>query len=83
MTELGYPSYFLVFMGLWKAPGAVVLLLPRLPRLKEWVYAGLVFTYTGATFSHLAVEGSIHWDPIIFTVLTLVSWALRPASRKL
>jgi hypothetical protein len=42
--QLGYPEYFLVIMGIWKVPGAVVLLVPRCPRLKEWAYAGAVFT---------------------------------------
>jgi hypothetical protein len=32
----------------------VALLAPRLPRLKEWAYAGAVFNYTGAAASHLA-----------------------------
>ena len=45
-ARLGYPAYFSVIIGLWKVPGAVVLLVPRLPRLKEWAYAGAVFTYT-------------------------------------
>lgn len=82
-NDLGYPLYFLTFMGLWKAPGAIVMLAPGWPRLKEWVYAGLVFTYTGAAFSHAAVgDGRGAAGPVIFTLLTLLSWALRPASRR-
>jgi uncharacterized membrane protein YphA (DoxX/SURF4 family) len=52
--RLGYPSYFLVILGVWKLLGAVTLLAPRRPRLKEWAYAGAVFNYTGAFASHLA-----------------------------
>ena len=33
--------------------GAVALLVPRRPLLKEWAYAGAFFTYTGAIVSHL------------------------------
>src|SRR5262252_2040784 len=55
LAHLGYPSYFAIFMGVWKLPGSAVLVLPRLPRLKEWVYAGMVYEMTGAVFSHTAV----------------------------
>ena len=27
--KLGYPTYFLTFMGIWKAPGAIVLVVPN------------------------------------------------------
>jgi DoxX-like family len=53
VVGLGYPSYFLVLLGTWKVLGAVVLLVPRRPLLKEWAYAGAFFTYTGAIVSHL------------------------------
>jgi hypothetical protein len=36
VTHLGYPSYFLVLLGSWKVLGAVALLAPRRPLLKEW-----------------------------------------------
>src|SRR5215467_670000 len=55
IEHLGYPSYFLVILGLWKVLGAAALLVPRFPRLKEWAYAGTFFNYTGALASHLAV----------------------------
>jgi DoxX-like family len=81
--QLGYPEYFLVIMGIWKVPGAVVLLVPRCPRLKEWAYAGAVFTYTGAAASHLAVgDGASALGPTVFAVIALASWALRPPSRR-
>lgn len=43
MAELGYPAYFVTILGAWKALGGVVILAPRLPRLKEWAYAGIAF----------------------------------------
>jgi uncharacterized membrane protein YphA (DoxX/SURF4 family) len=55
MTHLGYPAYFCVILGVWKVLGAVAVLVPRFPRLKEWAYAGAVFELTGASASHLAV----------------------------
>jgi hypothetical protein len=37
----------------WKVPCAIVLLLPGLPRLKEWAYSGAVFNYSGAFASYV------------------------------
>jgi uncharacterized membrane protein YphA (DoxX/SURF4 family) len=48
IERLGYPSYFLVILGIWKLLGAVALAIPRFPRLKEWAYAGVLFDLTGA-----------------------------------
>jgi DoxX-like family len=84
-VHLGYPSYFLVLLGIWKMLGAVALLIPRHPLLKEWAYAGAFFTYTGAIVSHLTT-GYDRGEVVLlalFTAATVVSWALRPASRRL
>ena len=43
MVHLGYPVYFVSILGVWKVLGAVALLAPRFPRLKEWAYAGVFF----------------------------------------
>ncbi len=83
IEQLGYPTYFLVILGVWKVPGAVALLVPRFPRLKEWAYAGAVFTYTGAVASHLTVrDGAGAVWPCVFAVLAAASWALRPPARR-
>ena len=84
MEHLGYPEYFVVILGVWKLPGAAVLLLPGLPRLKEWAYAGAVFTFTGAVASHLTVgDGPAAFvPPVILTGLTAASWLLRPPARR-
>lgn len=85
VERLGYPSYFLVIIGVWKWLGAVALLAPRFPRLKEWAYAGVVFADTGAIVSHLWVgygDGEVAFLTILL-VLTAASWALRPPTRRL
>ncbi|MCE7872777.1 DoxX family protein [bacterium CPR1] len=84
IESLGYPAYFLIIIGVWKLLGAVAVLVPRFPRLKEWAYAGLIFNYTGAAASHLAVGDGAGMlvAPIIFTGLTVASWALRPPARR-
>jgi hypothetical protein len=84
VTHLGYPSYFLVLLGCWKVLGAVALLAPRRPLLKEWAYAGAFFTYTGAIVSHLTTGYALGELPLltVLTALTVLSWALRPPSRR-
>ena len=47
MKHLGYPAYFMTIIGVWYVLGAVALLVPRFPRLKEWAYAGMVFIWVG------------------------------------
>jgi len=82
-AHLGYPSYCLIILGIWKVLGGVALLVPRYPRVKEWAYAGVIFNYTGAIASFLAVGGGFSdiFYPIIQICLAIVSWALRPSSR--
>lgn len=82
---LGFPAYFLTLLGAWKILGTVALLAPRRPRLKEWAYAGAFFNFAGAFTSHV-ISGSaathLLWTGL-FTLCTLMSWALRPESRVL
>ncbi|MGH8877793.1 MAG: DoxX family protein, partial [Stackebrandtia sp.] len=81
--QLHYPFYVAILIGLWKIPGALVLVLPRFPRLKEWVYAGVMFIYLGATASHFFV-GDIPSGigPLGFATITMISWALRPTEKR-
>lgn len=81
-----YPMYFFAILGFWKALGAIAILLPRFPRLKEWAYAGIFFDLTGAVASVAAVGNygayAFHiFAPLVLAVLTVLSWALRPQSR--
>ncbi|MFD0751337.1 DoxX family protein [Mucilaginibacter calamicampi] len=48
---LGYPVYFIPFIGTAKAIGVIAILVPGFPRIKEWAYAGLMFDLIGATYS--------------------------------
>jgi DoxX-like family len=83
---LGYPMYFFLILGIWKVLGAIAILAPRFPRLKEWAYAGIFFDLTGAAASCAAVGGygayAFHvLSPLVIAGLTIGSWALRPQSR--
>jgi DoxX-like family len=84
VMHLGYPSYFLVLLGSWKVLGAAALFVPRRALLKEWAYAGTFFTYTGAIVSHLATGYDVGEVGLlaVLTALTVLSWALRPPSRR-
>jgi uncharacterized membrane protein YphA (DoxX/SURF4 family) len=82
--SLGYPRYFPTILGVAKALGVIALLVPGFPRLKEWAYAGFTFTFIGAVWSHLASQQtSAVAMPLISLALLAVSYACRPASRRL
>ncbi len=85
MIDLGYPSYLATIMGTAKIIAGAVVLAPRLPRLKEWAYAGILINMIGAMASHVARHQSPTnlVAPAVFAGLALLSWALRPATRRL
>lgn len=85
VSSLGYPVYILLFLGVWKILGAAAIIAPGFPRLKEWAYAGSFFQITAAAASHALVGHDLTMliYPIVITVITLVSWALRPPDRTL
>lgn len=85
MAHLGYPLYFLTFLGLLKVLGAVAILIPGAPRVKEWAYAGMIFDLTGAVISRTVMgDGAVKVIvPFVIGCLVVTSWALRPDDRAL
>ena len=85
MTRLGYPSYLLTILGVWKLLGVLAVLVPKFPLLKEWAYAGFFFAMSGAIISHIATGDPVKeiFPPLLLLVLTVISWYFRPASRKI
>jgi hypothetical protein len=82
---LGYPIYFISIIGIWKMLGIIAILIPGFKLLKEWAYAGLFFTMTGAVISHIA-SNDIHAQiiaPAVLAIFIVLSWYLRPADRKI
>lgn len=80
-----YPDYFATIIGVWKVAGAIVIVVPRMPLVKEWAYAGIALDLTGASASH-----AFHGRPVPNILVPLVlmgvlvaSWTLRPTSRRL
>lgn len=53
-SELHLPAYLSPFLGVAKIVGAIAILIPGFPRIKEWAYAGLFFDLLGATYCNIA-----------------------------
>jgi hypothetical protein len=85
LQYLGFPLYVDLILGPWKLAAAAAVMAPRFPRLKEWAYAGIFFNFYGAVAAHLFLgDGPNRWAyPLFLSAVTLVSWALRPADRRL
>jgi hypothetical protein len=83
LAHLGYPAYFATILGTWELLGAAAIVAPGLPRVKEWAYAGMFFTLTGAALSHAASGDPFAkvLFPLVVLGAVVVSWTLRPARR--
>jgi hypothetical protein len=57
ITQLGYPDYFIPFIGVAKLLGCIAILIPGFKKIKEWAYAGLIFDLIGAVYSLLMTNG--------------------------
>jgi uncharacterized membrane protein YphA (DoxX/SURF4 family) len=63
--KMGLPAYLVPFVGIAKTLGAIAILLPGNPRLKEWAYAGLVIDLVGATYSIISSgQPASAWAPM-------------------
>ena len=84
-TRLGFPDWFHLWLGAWKVAGAIVVLVPGLPRLKEWAHAGFAIAMSSAVVAHLAAGDppGMAMAPVVLLGLGLGSWALRPEARRL
>jgi len=68
--HLGYPPYLLPFLGTAKMLGVAAVLVPGLPRIKEWAFAGLTFDVTGALYSHLSIgDPPDAWMPALIALV--------------
>ncbi len=81
----GYPQHLRIVLGIAKPAAAIVLLLPGLPVLKEWAYAGATFAWVMAFIAAYAVgDGPQVWAlPLVLLALLVVSYVTRPAGRRL
>lgn len=82
-AHVGYPQQLRMILGIGKLLGAIALIVPGLPVLKEWAYAGFTFAWISAFVAHyLAKDGLRAFAPLILLVFLLLSYVTRPASRR-
>ena len=81
--QLGYPLYIIPLIGVTHILGGVGLLIPNVPRMTEWVYAGFAFTLLLAFYSQLNGGGSTwdKFDPILVMAFVFASYVLRRCMR--
>jgi len=83
-AHAGYPQHLRIILGVAKLLGAITLLAPGFPTLKEWAYAGFTFAWISAHIAH-HLAGDPHFTqlmPLILLALMFVSYFTRPASRR-
>ena len=77
IRHLGYPEYFGNALVVFKVLGALILVIPQIPkRMKEWAYAGFTFDFIFASISHYAVDGFDFQTvfPLIILAILMVSY---------
>ncbi|QKJ32112.1 DoxX family protein [Mucilaginibacter mali] len=67
LNHLGYPIYLMPLFGVLKLLGVFALLQPWYQGIKEWVFAGLAFTFIGAAVSHICAH-----DTVVETIMPLI-----------
>jgi len=74
--SLGLPMYIFKFLAVAKILGAIAILVPGYPRLKEWAYAGYFFDIAGATYCFIASGFPVSaWAPnLIFIAILFGSY---------
>jgi len=82
--HVGYPQQLRVLLGVAKLAGAIVLLLPGLPMLKEWAYAGFTFMWIAASVAHyLAGDKPLFLLPVALIAVLTVSYVTRSSDRRI
>ena len=77
MQLLGYPLYLMKILGFAKVLGGLAILTGKIPRLKEWAYAGFAINFLGATASHVLADDSVNAIfPFLFFLVLMASYAL-------
>lgn len=70
-NQLGYPLYFIPYIGLCKLLGSITILIPGLKKIKEWAYAGLFFDLVSSVYSGIVVAGKFD-----VAMLLLLIWLI-------
>lgn len=85
VLRLGYPPHFATLLGVWKVLGVAALLAPGYPLVKEWAYAGFFIDFSAGIAAYAAAgDGAVSYvAPVVSMGALIVSWYLRPQSRRL
>ncbi|MFK7923046.1 MAG: DoxX family protein [Bacteroidia bacterium] len=75
VTGLGYPAYFIPFLGVMKILGGLTIVFIKIPQIKIGAYAGAYFWNVGALYSHIA-----HGDAIADFAPMILAFILISAS---
>ena len=78
-VKMGYPIYFIPWIGVAKILGAIAILLPMLSaRVKEWAYFGFFMDLSTAIYSFIAMgEPMSGYAPMfIFVGVLIAAYAL-------
>ncbi len=77
MLALGFPLYLMKILGVFKIFGGIAILAGKLPRMKEWAYAGFSIDFLGATAAHLITGDRVYaLFPFSFFIVLLVAYIL-------
>ncbi|MBK9288818.1 MAG: DoxX family protein [Flavobacteriales bacterium] len=73
--KMGYPVYFIPWIGVAKILGAIAILLPMLPaRVKEWAYFGFFMDLSTAIYSFIALREHVSgYAPMFIFVGVLIA----------
>ncbi len=81
-AHVGYPQQLRILLGIAKPLGALALVIPGFPKLKEWAYAGFTFAWIAAHVAHHIAKDASQYLPLILLVILAISYFTRPESRK-
>jgi hypothetical protein len=80
-AHVGYPQQLRIILGIAKPLGAIALLVPGFPKLKEWAYAGFTFAWICAIVAHyLAGDGPRALMPLVLLMILFISYFTEPTS---
>jgi hypothetical protein len=77
IIALGFPLYLMKILGVAKIFGGIAILTGKLPRMKEWAYAGFAFDFLGATAAHVITgDRTYALFPLSFFAVLMIAYIL-------
>ena len=77
MLALGFPLYLMKILGVFKIFGGLAILTGKLPRMKEWAYAGFSIEFLGATAAHVITGDRVYaLFPFSFFIVLIAAYIL-------